>query len=698
MPPVPPQNPDIKPPIADKHPYQLELFGDIRIDDYYWLREKKNPDVIGYLNEENQYTGQMMRHTDTFQKQLYDEMLGRIKETDLSVPEKIDDYYYYTRTEKGKQYPIYCRKKGALEAAEEIILDVNELAEGYTYLKIGVAEISPDHSLLAYSVDTDGSESFTLYIKNTANGKLIGTPIPDTHYSVEWANDNRTIFYTVLDETKRPHRVYRHTIDTDPKGDELVYQETDQSYFVWLHKTRSKKYIMISCDNITTSEVRYLDADKPRDLSTVFQNRQKGIEYSLNHHEDTFYIVTNEDAKNFKLMAAPVRTPDKVHWSEVIPHRTDIKLDGIDIFSDYMVIYERTNGLKSIRIRDIRVNVIHTIEFPEPVYNIVAADNPEYKTEYLRFHYTSFVTPMSVFDYNMRTRERELKKQTEVLGGYNPDEYISEQLFATATDGTRIPLSLVHKKGMRRDGDNPAVLYGYGAYGISQDVNFSSHRISLLDRGFVVGIAHIRGGGEMGRQWYEDGKLLNKKNTFTDFIECAEYIIENKYTSPRKLVIYGGSAGGLLVGAVLNMRPDICSGAIANVPFLDVLTTMLDSSLPLTVTEYDEWGNPNDKVYYDYIKSYSPYDNVTAQDYPHILARAGLNDPRVQYWEPAKWTAKLRATKTDSNLLLLKTDMGTGHGGASGRYDFLKDLAFEYAFIVHICDKPDHGQYDKVLE
>jgi oligopeptidase B len=384
-------------------------------------------------------------------------------------------------------------------------------------------------------------------------------------------------------------------------------------------------------------------------------------------------------------MAAPVSNPDKVHWSEVIPHRIDIKLDGIDIFSDYMVIHERSNGLKSIRIRDLRVNVIHTIEFPEPVYNVVAAGNPEYKTEYLRFHYTSFVTPMSVFDYNMRTRERELKKQTEVLGGYNPEEYLSEQLFATATDGTRIPISIVYKKGMRRDGDNPAALYGYGAYGISQEVNFSSHRISLLDRGFVIGIAHIRGGGEMGRQWYEDGKLLKKKNTFTDFIACAEYIFENNYTSPRKLVIYGGSAGGLLVGAVLNMRPDICSGAIANVPFLDVLTTMLDSSLPLTVTEYDEWGNPYDKVYYDYIKSYSPYDNVTAQNYPHILALAGLNDPRVQYWEPAKWTAKLRVTKTDTNALLLKTDMGTGHGGASGRYDFLKDLAFEYAFIIQMC-------------
>jgi len=686
MPSLPLTNRDIKPPIAQKRPHKLTLHGDTRIDDYYWLREKENPEVIQYLNGENDYTKQVMQQTEPLQKRLYDEMLGRIKETDLSVPEKIDDYYYYSRTEKGKQYSIYCRKKGSLEADEEIILDVNDLAKEHEYLKVGVAEISPDHKYLAYSIDIDGSESYTLYIKNTANDELIGTPIPGTHYSLEWANDNRTVFYTRLDESKRPHKVYRHVIDTDPANDELIHHETDASYFIWLHKTRSDKYILISCENITTSEVRYVDADKTANSFTVFQPRTEGIEYTLDHHEDTFYIVTNETAKNFKLMATPVSTPDKQHWKEIIPHRTDIKLDGIDIFRDHMVIYERRNGLKNVRLRHFRSDEIHDVEFPEPVYNVIPSDNPEYKTGMLRFQYTSFITPMSVYDYNMNTRERELKKQTEVLGGYNPDEYESERVFAAARDGVRIPVSLVYKKGMQRYGNNPMVLFGYGAYGISQDVNFSSNRLSLLDRGFIIGIAHIRGGGEMGRQWYEDGKLLKKKNTFTDFIACAEFLFDEKYTSPDRLAIYGGSAGGLLIGAVLNMRPDICRAAVANVPFLDVLTTMLDPSIPLTVIEYDEWGNPNDKECYDYIKSYSPYDNVTAREYPHILALAGLNDPRVQYWEPAKWTAKLRVTKTDNNVLLLKTDMGGGHGGASGRYDYLKDLALEHAFILHMCD------------
>lgn len=674
----------LKPPFAAKRPHKLTLHGDTRGDDYYWLREKDNPEVLQYLKDENQYTKTMMQHTESMQKKLYDEMLARIKETDLSVPEKIDDYFYYTRTEKGKQYSIYCRKKESLEAEEEIILDVNELAKDHEYLKIGVAEISPDHKLLAYSIDTDGSESYTLYIKDTASGKHIGTPIPNTHYSMEWANDNRTIFYTVLDETKRPYKVYRHKLGTEPRGDALLYHEPDPSFFLWVYKTRSEKFVMISCENIKMSEVRYIDADKPESDFAIFQPREADIEYTLDHHEDTFYIVTNENAKNFKLMAVLVASPGKENRKEVIPHRPDIKLDGIDIFRDHMVIYERRNGLKNVRIRNFRSDEIHDVDFPEPVYNVMPAGNPEYKTGTLRFNYTSFITPMSVYDYDMSTRERELKKQTEVLGVYNPEDYASERFFATAEDGTKIPVSIVYKKGMQRDGNNPALLYGYGAYGISQDVTFSSNRLSLLDRGFIICIAHIRGGGEMGRQWYEDGKLLKKKNTFTDFIACAEHLFEHKYTSPGKTVIYGGSAGGMLIGAVLNMRPDICRGAIANVPFVDVLTTMLDPSIPLTVIEYDEWGNPNEKKYYDYIKSYSPYDNVTAQNYPHILALAGLNDPRVQYWEPAKWTAKLRVTKTDDNILLLKTDMGAGHAGASGRYDYLKDLAFEYAFILQM--------------
>ncbi len=687
MPSLPLQNQDIKPPKVKKRPHKLVKHGDTRIDDYYWLREKENPEVIQYLKDENEYMKQRMEHTEAFQKQLYDEMLGRIKETDLSVPEKINDYYYYSRTEKGKQYSIYCRKRGSLEAEEEIVLDVNELAKDQTYLKVGVAEISPDHKLLAYSIDTDGSESYTLYIKDTTNGELVGTPIPNTHYSLEWANNNKTIFYTVLDETKRPHKVYRHILGSTPDNDELLYHETDASYFLWIYKTRSEKYVMISCENITTTEIRYIDADKPGGALSIFYPRTEEIEYTLDHHEELFYIVTNEHAKNFKLMAAPVKTPDKTNWIEVIPHRTDIKLDGIDIFRDHMVVYERRNGLKNVRVRHFRNDNVHDIEFPEPVYNVIPADNPEYKTDLLRFHYTSFITPMSVYDYNMNTGERVLKKRTEVLGGYDPGEYTSERFFATAQDGTQIPVSMVYKKGMQRDGKNPTVLYGYGAYSISQDVNFSSNRLSLLDRGYIFCIAQIRGGGEMGRQWYEDGKLLKKKNTFTDFIVCAELLFEHNYTSPDKTVIYGGSAGGMLIGAVLNMRPDICRGAIANVPFVDVLTTMLDPSIPLTVIEYDEWGNPNEKKYYDYIKTYSPYDNVTAQKYPHILTLAGLNDPRVQYWEPAKWTAKLRVTKTDDNLLMLKTDMGAGHGGASGRYDYLKELALEYAFILEVIGK-----------
>ncbi len=686
MPSMPLLNRDIKPPIAKIIPHTITLHGDTRVDYYYWLRERNNPEVIQYLKDENEYAKQMMQQTETLRKKLYVEMLDRIKETDLSVPEKIDEYYYYSRTVKGKQYSIYCRKKGSLEADEEIILDINDLATGRDYLKVGVAEVSPDHKLLAYSIDTNGSESYTLYLKNTGNGELIGTPIPNTHYSLEWGNDNKTIFYTVLDESKRPHKVFRHVLESNPDNDELVHHETDDSYFLWIDKTRSEKYIIISCEKITTTEVRYLNADTPRETFSIFQPRAEGIEYTLDHHEQTFYIVTNENAKNFKLMSTPVTAPDKSQWREEIPHRTDIKLDGIDIFHDYMVVYERRNGLKNIRIRHFRSEKIHDIDFTEPVYNAFPSDNPEFKTETLRFHYTSFITPMSVYDYNMNTRQRELKKQTEVLGGYDPESYVSERFFARAPDDTGVPVSLVYKKGLQRNGKNPMVLHGYGAYGISQDVNFSSNRLSLLDRGFIVGVAHVRGGGEMGRQWYEDGKLLKKKNTFTDFISCAEDLIQKKYTSSDKLVINGGSAGGLLIGAVLNMKPSLCRSAIANVPFVDVINTMLDPSIPLTVIEYDEWGNPNEKEYYDYIKSYSPYDNIKRQGYPHILVLAGLNDPRVQYWEPAKWTAKLRALKTDPNLLLLKTDMGAGHAGASGRYDYLKDLAFEYAFILQMCD------------
>lgn len=674
--------PDVKPPVAPKRPHKLTLHGDTRIDNYYWLRDKTNPEVIQYLNDENEYTTQLMHHTEPLQQQLYREILSRIKETDLSVPERVDEYYYYTRTEKGKQYPFYCRKKGSLEAEEEIILNVNELAEGHAYLKLGIAEISPDHSLLAYSIDTRGSEAFTLFVKHISTGELVDGPIHETHYSVEWGNDNQTLFYTTLDEAKRPHKVYRHVVGSPAEGDVLVYHETDDAYFVWLEKTRSEKFILINSESISTHEVRFIEADAPQREPRLFRERREGIEYTIDHHEDMFYIVTNEGAKNFKLMSSPVAAFERENWQEVIPHQPDVKLDGIDIFRDHMVIYERRNGLKNIRIKHFRTGAIHDVRFPEPVYNVLPSDNPEYKTNILRFQYTSFVTPLSVYDYNMDTHDRELQKQTEVLGEYDPNQYIAERIFVPAKDNVRIPLSIVYRKGFVRNGEHPAIVYGYGAYGISQDVNFSSHRLSLLDRGFLIAIAHVRGGGEMGRQWYEDGKLLKKKNTFHDFIACLEYLHRLKYTSPEKTVIYGASAGGLLVGAVLNMRPDLCTAAIANVPFVDVLTTMMDPSIPLTVIEYEEWGNPNIQDQYEYIKSYSPYDNISAQNYPNILALAGLNDPRVQYWEPAKWVAKLRETNRGGTIILLKTDMRAGHAGASGRYDYLKDLAFEYAFIL----------------
>jgi oligopeptidase B len=674
----------ITPPIAKIVSKADTLFGDVRIDNYFWLRDRANPEVMKYLEAENEYTEAMMKPTEEFQERLYKELLGRIKETDFSVPEKIDDYYYYTRTEEGKQYPIYCRKKGSLEASEEILLDQNALAVGHNYLGIGTFKVSPSHQLLAFSVDTNGSEAYTLYVKDLNAGKLLTDEIPNTYYFTAWANDNKTIFYTVLDEAKRPYKVYRHTLGTNLAEDVLVYHEKDQAYEVSLGKTKSKEYLLMNLESETTSEVRYLKADRPAEDFKVVQTRQHEMEYSIEHHGDKFFIVTNDNAKNFKLMEAPVEDPSKKNWKEVIPHRDSVKIDGIDVFKNHLVVYERERGLKKIRILNMTNNEVHYVDFPEPVYTFWQSGNPDFNTNLLRFNYTSLVTPRSVFDYNMDTKTRELKKQDEVLGGYDPSQYQSERIFAKAEDGTTIPISLVYKKGMVKDGNNPLLLYGYGAYGASSDPIFSSNHLSLLDRGFIYTIAHVRGGGEMGRYWYDDGKLLHKKNTFTDFIACAEHLIAEKYTSSDKLVISGVSAGGLLIGAVTNMRPDLFKVVIAQVPFVDLLNTMLDPSLPLTVIEYEEWGNPNDKEYYDYMKSYSPYDNVVAKDYPNMLITAGLNDPRVSYWEPAKWTAKLRAKKTDQNLLLLKTKMESGHFGATGRYDYLKDVAFEYAFIFDV--------------
>ncbi len=676
---------DAKPPIANIVTVIDTINGHERIDNYFWLRNRGDSSVISYLKAENEYTEAMMASTKKLQTKLYDEMVARIKETDLSVPVKDGDYYYYSRTEESKQYNIYCRKQGSLEAEEEVILDLNQLAEGKDYMALSVYEVSPNHQMLAYSLDTAGNENYTLYFKNLTNGEILAESIPNTG-NAAWSTDNKTVFYSFEDETHRPFKLYRHTIFTSPKKDDLIYHEKDKAFFLWVNLTKSEKYILMHLGSQVTTEVHYLNAGKPKDELRILQPRQQDMEYDVAHHGDWFYINTNDNAKNFKLVKTPTNKPGKDNWREVIAPSDTITITGIDVFKDYMIVFERVNGLKQIMIRDLNSNKDHYVEFPEPVYTIYGGSNPDFGSNILRFSYMSLITPRSVYDYNMQTEERELKKQTEVLGGYDPEQYQSERVFATADDGTKIPISLVYKKGLKKNSKNPLYLYGYGAYGMSMDPYFSSRRLSLLDRGFIYAIAHIRGGSEMGRQWYEDGKYLNKKNTFTDFIACGDYLVAENYTDHDKMTISGASAGGLLIGAVVNIRPDLAKVAIADVPFVDVMNTMLDETIPLTVVEYEEWGNPNLPEYYDYMNSYSPYDNVEIKEYPNMLITAGLNDPRVQYWEPAKWTAKLRASKTDNNLLLLKTNMGAGHGGASGRYDYLKEIALEYAFILKCLD------------
>ncbi len=671
-----------KPPVCPCIPHRQNMHGMERTDSYHWLRDRTNPKTIEYLEAENVYTKDMMRHTEPLQERLYQEMKGRIKETDLSVPVKMDDYYYYTRTFEGKQYPVHVRKRGSLDSAEEVLLDQNALAEGQEFFRVGAFGISPSHRLLAYSTDTSGAETFTLRVKNLETGKLLADEIPNTYYSVVWGNDDRTLLYTVLDEAKRPHKAFRHVLGSDPSTDQLVYHETDEKYHVELGKTRSRRFILMNLNSTLTDEWRFLEADKPGGDFKVIHPREQGVEYQVEHHGDHFYIVTNDNAKNFKLVKAPIADPAKANWAEVIPHRPSVKLDDVDAFEKHLAIYEREAGLRKMRIRNLTDNSEHYVDFPEPVYTFFATDNEMFASSAVRFNYTSLITPRSIYDYDMTTRTRELQKQDEVLGGYDPSRYSSERIQARAADGTAIPISLVYRKGTIRDGKNPTLLNGYGSYGASSDPFFSSNRVSLLDRGFIFAIAHIRGGGEMGRPWYDDGKLLKKKNTFTDFIACAEHLVAEKYTSPDRLAIQGGSAGGLLMGAVTNMRPDLFHSVVAQVPFVDVINTMSDPSIPLTVIEYEEWGNPSQREAYDYMLSYSPYDNVARKAYPNILITAGLNDPRVAYWEPAKWTAKLRAAKTDENCLLLRTNMGAGHGGASGRYDRLKEVAFDYAFIL----------------
>ena len=675
----------IHPPTAEIAPTRLEKHGHVRIDNYYWLKERDKPQVIDYLKAENEYTDSVMAHTKDLQEKLFSEIKGRIKQTDISVPYKRDDYFYYTRYEEGKQYPIYCRKKESLDGQEQVMLNVNEMAEGHEFFSVGRQAVSANQDLLAFSVDTVGRRIYTIKYKNLTTGELLEDVIPEVTGNMAWANDNKTLFYTKQHPiTLRSYQVYRHVLGSDPAQDELVYEETDDTFVCYVMKTKSKKYVMVASFQTLSTEYRYLEADDPNGNFKLFLPRRRKHEYSVDHYQDYFYIVTNDQAKNFRLMKTPTEQTGQKFWQEIIPHRDDVLLENIEIFKDFLVVVERKNGLRQIRIRPWLGENEHYLDFGEPAYFAYVTDNYNFDTLVLRYGYTSMTTPKSVYDYNMTTRKKTLLKQEEILGGFDSNNYQTERLYAGAEDGTDVPISIVFRKGVKRDSSNPLLLYGYGSYGNSTDATFSPERISLLDRGFIFAIAHLRGGQELGRQWYEDGKLLCKKNTFTDFIACAEHLIREKYTSRDKLFALGGSAGGLLMGAVLNKRPDLFKGVIAVVPFVDALTTMLDESIPLTTNEYDEWGNPNEKKYYDYILSYSPYDNVGAKDYPNILVLTSLHDSQVQYWEPAKWVAKLRAMKTDNNRLLLRTKMKAGHGGVSGRYRRYRETAFQYAFLLDL--------------
>ncbi|HVG38465.1 MAG TPA: S9 family peptidase [Pyrinomonadaceae bacterium] len=675
------QNGAAKPPIAKKVAKTNNFHGEQIVDNYFWLREKKNPEVTRYLEAENAYTDAFMKPTEGLQAKLYQEMVGRIKETDADVPYRKGDYYYYSRTEQGKQYKIHCRKRGNLGAPEEITLDLNELSKGHTFTALGAYQVSEDGHWLAYTLDLTGYRQYTLFIKDLRTGQVQPYRVERVN-SVAWANDNKNLFYVTEDPvTKRVNQLHRHTLGA--AKDDLIYDEKDEMFNLSVQKTRSDAYIIVTASSLTTSEVRVLDADRPADSFKVVQPREPGHEYYVDHHGDNFYIRTNENARNFRLVSAPTKNPGKENWREVLAHRPEVKLEETDYFKDYQVIYERENGLEKIRITDLRKDETHYLPFDEPVYAASANVNAEYDTLRLRFTYESLVTPESIYEYDMRTRQRELLKRTPVLGGYDPAKYQSERIYAIAADGTRVPVSLVYKKGIARDGKNPLLLYAYGSYGYPLTIDFSSERLSLLDRGVIFAQAHIRGGGDLGKPWHDQGRMMAKKNTFTDFINAAEFLIKEKYTASDRLIIEGGSAGGLLMGAVTNMRPDLFKAVVSHVPFVDVINTMMDATLPLTVGEYQEWGNPNEKAAYEYMKSYSPYDNLEAKNYPTILVKTSLNDSQVMYWEPAKYVAKLRVTKTDQNPLLLKTNMGAGHGGASGRYDSLREDAFDYAFMLN---------------
>jgi oligopeptidase B len=674
----------VAPPAAEKKPHVTVTHGDSLLDNYFWMREKTNPEVVKYLETENAYADAVMDPTKPLQETLYNEMLGRIKETDENVPYRKGGYYYYSRTEQGKQYAIQCRRKGSMTAPEEVILDLNEMSKGHAFISIGDMEISDDGNFCAFSTDTTGFRQYNLAVKDLRSGAMLPDNAPRVT-SVVWAGDNNTVFYVQEDPvSKRSFQAFRHTLGG--KTDEMIYEEKDELYDIWMFETRSNAYIIMGASSSTTSELWYLDAKRPADKFAPMAGRKEGREYYADHAGDRFFIRANDTGRNFRLVTAPVSSPGVSSWKEVVPQRDGVMLEDVDCFKNFYVLSEREKGVPTLQVVGMADGRSHAIAFPEPVYVAEGTGNREFDTNTFRFNYESFVTPPSVFDYDMKTRQRELKKQQPVVGGYDPKQYRSEQLYAKAQDGTMIPISIVYRVDAaekKHAESRPTLLLGYGSYGISIDVSFSSSRLSLLDRGMIYGIAHIRGGGEMGKKWHEDGRMMTKKNTFTDFIDCAQYLIDQGYTTKDKLAVTGRSAGGLLMGAVLNMRPDLFHVALVGMPFVDVMNTMLDASLPLTVGEYLEWGNPNEKPAYDYMKTYSPYDNVKKQEYPITLVRTSFNDSQVMYWEPAKWVAKLRAAKTGDEVLMLKTKLEPGgHGGASGRYDRLHDLAYEYAFIL----------------
>ena len=674
----------VEPPEARQVSKVDTVHGDVREDPYSWLREKSNPEVEAYLEAENAYTAAAMASTSGFQEIIYEEMIERTKETDLSVPYRRGDFWYYSRTEEGKQYPIHCRKRGNMDGAEEVLLDVNELAEAEDFLQLWTSEVSDDANRLAYTIDVTGLREYTLYVKDLPSGELLPVRIREVTEAV-WAADERTLFYVVEDEAKRPYRVYRHRIGDAPDGssDDLVYEESDERFHLSLGRSLDHKYVFIASTSSTTTEVRYLPADRPESDARVVLPREEGHEYHVLHRGGLFYIRTNKAAPTFRIVTVAADDSRPKKWIDFLRYHDPVTLEGLEVFSGHAVVLEREAGVPHLRIVDFKTGEQHRIEFPDPAYSVFPTANEEFNTTKLRFRYQSLVKPASVFEYGMDDRNRTLLKETEVLGGFNSEDYASERIYATAADGVEVPISLVYRKGVRTDGSNPLLLYGYGAYGIPLSLSFSSVRVSLLDRGVIYAMAHVRGGGDMGKKWHDAGKLMSKRNTFTDFIAVAERLITRGYTSSERLVITGGSAGGLLTAAVSNMRPDLFKAVLSDVPFVDVLNTMLDSSLPFTLGEYLEWGNPNVKEEYDYIKSYCPYTNIGARNYPTMLVKTSLNDSRVMYWESAKYVAKLRSLKTDENLLLLQVNMTGGHGGSSGRYDILRELAFDYSFILN---------------